>query len=52
MIEVKEREDGSFDVFWDENDPVESIMNNWTEDDFIQEIKNYCEQIKNQIKLK
>jgi hypothetical protein len=38
MIEVTEREDGSFDISWDENDPTESILNTWTEQDFIKNI--------------
>jgi hypothetical protein len=38
-IEVTEREDGSFDISWDENDPTESILNTWTEQDFIDCIK-------------
>jgi ABC-type uncharacterized transport system ATPase subunit len=35
MIEVKEEQDGSFTISWDENDPQESIMNTWTENDFV-----------------
>jgi hypothetical protein len=27
MIKVKELEDHSFEISWDENDPVESMMN-------------------------
>lgn len=38
MIEVKEEKDGSFTISWDENDPIESKMNNWTEQDFIDAI--------------
>jgi hypothetical protein len=45
MIDVKEREDGSFDISWDENDPVESILNTWTEQDFINVIMNRCEKV-------
>jgi hypothetical protein len=44
MIEVTEREDGSFDISWDENDPVESILNTWTNQDFIDCIRKECER--------
>jgi hypothetical protein len=46
MIEVHENEDGSFQIDWDTNDPVESIMNEWTEEDFIQAIKEHLEQVE------
>jgi hypothetical protein len=45
MIEVTEKEDGSFDISWDEHNPVESILNTWTEQDFIDCIKKGCERI-------
>ena len=45
-IEVTENEDGSFDISWDENDPVESIMNNWTKEDFIKVITDYLDKLK------
>lgn len=35
MINVEEHEDGSFTISWDENDPAESILNDWTKQDFI-----------------
>lgn len=35
MIEVKEGKDGEIILSWDENDPVESKLNNWTEEDFV-----------------
>lgn len=38
MIEVNEETDGSLTISWDENDPVESILNTWTEQDFIDAI--------------
>ena len=43
-IEVTERDDGSFDISWDENDPTESILNTWTEQDFIDCIRQECER--------
>jgi len=42
MIEVKENKDGSFDITWDENDPVESQLNSWNEHDFIDAIMSEC----------
>jgi len=46
MIEVKEETNGSFTISWDEKDPVESIMNDWTENDFIQAIKNRLKELE------
>jgi hypothetical protein len=42
MITVKEESDGSLTIDWDETDPVESIMNTWTEEDFLNAI---CEAL-------
>ncbi len=47
MIEVTENEDGSFTISWDETSPTESILNTWTEDDFIQAIREQVEKLKN-----
>jgi hypothetical protein len=44
MIEVKETEEG-FEISWDENDPVESVFNTWTEQDFIDAIMKKCEEV-------
>jgi len=44
-IEVKEEENGSFTISWDENDPVESILNTWTEQDFIDTIMERCKEV-------
>lgn len=38
MITVKTESDGSITIDWDENDPIESQMNDWTEEDFIRVI--------------
>lgn len=46
MIEVKEETDGSFTISWDENDPVESILNTWSEQDFINTIMEECKKSK------
>ena len=45
MIEVKEETDGTFTISWDENDPLESVLNTWTEQDFIDTIINGIETI-------
>lgn len=44
MIDVKEEQDGSFTISWDENDPSESMFNTWTEQDFIDAITTYCKE--------
>lgn len=46
MIDVKEEENGSFTISWDENDPEESILNYWTEEDFVGAIIDYCKTLK------
>lgn len=45
MINVKEEEDGSFTISWDETDPKESILNTWTEQDFIDAIMDHINEI-------
>ena len=45
-IEVKEEQNGSFTISWDENDPQESIFNNYTEEDFVRVITEYLEKLK------
>ena len=47
MIDVTENKDGTFTISWDENDPQESILNDYSEEDFKAIIANYCElQVK------
>jgi hypothetical protein len=46
MIDVKENEDGSLDISWDENDPHESILNTWTKEDFVKAITDHLEALK------
>ena len=46
MIEVKELKDNSFEISWDENDPVESILNTWTESDFIDAIQKHLDKLE------
>jgi hypothetical protein len=45
-IEVNENLDGSMTIDWDPKDPVESIMNDWTEKDFIQVLEEFLENQK------
>ena len=33
-IKVKEEQDGTFTIFWNKNDPAESMFNSWSEQDF------------------
>ena len=46
MINVKDHEDGSFTIEWDENDPQESIFNDWTKEDFV-EFFRWCAKREN-----
>ena len=46
MIDVTENQDGTFTISWDENDPKESILNYWTEQDFINALTNYINSLK------
>lgn len=46
MIQVTENEDESFTISWDETSPTESILNTWTEDDFIKVIMEYLQKLK------
>lgn len=45
MIECKENEDGSLLITWDGDDPVESMLNTWTEEDFIRAIMDEANRI-------
>jgi hypothetical protein len=47
-IEVIEETNGSFTISWDENDPRESIMNTWTESNFLDAIQNHLDNLKEQ----
>jgi hypothetical protein len=49
MIQVTENEDKSFTISWDETSPTESILNTWTEEDFIKVIMEYIKGLKNDI---
>ena len=45
MIQVTEKADGSFDISWDERDPVEKILNDWTEEDFVNVIQEHLKKL-------
>lgn len=44
-LNVTEEKDGSFTFEWDENHPVTSIFNSWTEKDFLEAIFERCKQV-------
>ena len=46
MINVKEETDGSLTISWNENDPIESQLNTWTEQDFIDAIMDKYKELK------
>jgi hypothetical protein len=48
MIEVKQLEDNSFEISWDEKDPSESMFNTWTESDFLDAIQKHLDNLKEQ----
>ena len=50
MIEVKENDNGSFDISWDPKDPKESMLNEWTEQDFVNAIVDQCNKILDEYK--
>jgi predicted flavoprotein YhiN len=45
MLEVKENENGSFEITWDPDDPVESVFNTWSEEDFTKCIMDVCRKV-------
>lgn len=42
---VTEEEDGSFTIEWDQNHPVTSYFNNFTEEDFVNMIMDACKKV-------
>jgi hypothetical protein len=44
-IEVIQEEDQSLTITWDKDDPIESQLNYWTEEDFINCIKERVNEI-------
>ena len=47
-IDVTENGNGSFTISWDENDPLESMFNDWTEQDFIDCLMERCKDVLSQ----
>lgn len=47
-IKVEENEDGSLEISWDRYDPVESILNTWTEQQFIDAIMETANEVLKQ----
>jgi len=45
MIQVTENEDNSLTISWDETSPTESILNTWTEEDFIKVIMEHLQKL-------
>lgn len=45
MIQVTENEDHTFTISWDETSPTESVLNTWTEDDFIKVIMEHLQKL-------
>jgi hypothetical protein len=50
-IEVIENEDKTFTISWDENSPTESILNTWTEEDFIRVIMEHLDKVEDEGKV-
>lgn len=46
MITVKQESDNSFTIDWDPNDSKESMLNSWTEEDFINAIRESLDDRK------
>jgi len=44
-ISVNENPDGTFTIDWDHEDPQESLLNDWTEEDFTNYLSSYCEKL-------
>jgi hypothetical protein len=43
MIDVKHIKDNEYEITWNENDPIEKQLNHWTEEDFLNSIKEELE---------
>jgi hypothetical protein len=48
---ITENADGSFVIEWDENHPVTSIFNNWTEKNFLDMLMQACSDTIDQSEL-
>ena len=45
MINVTQKSSNQFLIEWDETDPIESILNNYSEEDFNKLLREYIEEI-------
>jgi hypothetical protein len=45
MINCIQEDDGTMTITWDATDPVESILSTWTEEDFINAIRERCQEV-------
>lgn len=43
-LQVKETQEG-FEISWDPDDPLESVFNDWTEEDFLTVITNAARKV-------
>jgi len=43
-INVEQEDDNTFTISWDENDPYESVFNDWTEQDFIDLLTDFIQK--------
>lgn len=42
MIQVEDMGNNTLLISWDNNDPLESFLNEYSEEDFIEMIRKYC----------
>jgi len=43
MINVTQEPDNSFKISWNESDPQESMLNDWTDEDFVKVITDFLD---------
>lgn len=48
-ISVDWHDEDSFTIHWDENDPFESVFNDWTEQDFLDYFTRYARDTINKL---
>jgi hypothetical protein len=48
-VDWHDDDDNSFTIHWDENDPFESVFNDWTEQDFLDYFTRYARDIINEL---
>lgn len=46
MINVTQIAEGSFEISWDPNDPIEQQLNNWTQEQFVEAIRKKIDDLK------